>query len=174
MGVRVRTSFVVVLLVILAVVATYQTQALASRPAAKGSTLKNVGSFRATVYLGPDHGLALAGELRLAWTNTGALTGMLVPKRGAAVPLSGQVDGAAINLIFYLGQGKHIFGVGTIGRDPGAKHGVMGGPLVGPRTGDSGDWAAAITAAERVGPVVDQARQHLRDDVAPRVAGSGE
>jgi hypothetical protein len=143
-GSGIHTKFLATLLVLTAMVsmaATYQTKALASRSAAGGSAaLKNVGPFEATVYRGPDKGLSLVGELKLQATKSGQLTGMLVPKSGQAIPITGQASGAAIHLIFYLGGGKHVFGVGAIGRDPASMHIFIGGPLVGPNGGDSGDW----------------------------------
>jgi hypothetical protein len=137
------TTLVVCTAVIAAGV-TYHARAQASLPASQHNptALTDFGSFEATVYSGPDKGVALRGRLKLRASKTGVLGGQLVPKRGAAIPLSGQLTGYAINLVFYLGHGLHIFGVGTIGKDPGAKTLVLGGPLVGPNKGDGGDWAA--------------------------------
>jgi hypothetical protein len=127
----------------LAVVAlTHHAGAQASPPAASHSTaaLTDIGPFEATVRAGPDSGLSLRGRLRLGADRNGQITGLLAPTHGHVVPVAGQFTGNAINLVFYLGSGTHVFGVGTIGRDPGAKQAFAGGPLVGPRTGDSGDW----------------------------------
>jgi hypothetical protein len=126
----------------LAAAATYHARAQASPPAGTHSTaaLTTIGPFEATVHAGPDTGLSLRGRLSLGADRNGQITGLLAPARGHAVRVSGQVNGNAINLVFYLGSGTHVFGVGTIGQDPGAKQSFAGGPLVGPRKGDSGDW----------------------------------
>jgi hypothetical protein len=117
---------------------TYHAGAQASPAANSHSTaaLTDIGPFEATVHAGPDTGLSLRGRLRLGADRNGQITGLLAPAGGHALPVSGQVTGNAINLVFYLGRGTHVFGVGTIGRDPGAKQSFAGGPLVGPRTND--------------------------------------
>jgi hypothetical protein len=92
------------------------------------------------VYYGPDKGLSLQGDLKLQETKAGQLSGMLVRNHGSTVLVSGQRTGVAINLVFYLGHNKHIFGVGTFGQDPGATQWFVGGPLVGPNKADAGDW----------------------------------
>jgi hypothetical protein len=109
--------------------------------AASAATLV-IRGFEATVYQGPDKGLSLVGTLTVQYDRTGALTGRFDAQQGQAVPVSGQFTDAAINLIFYLGQGKHIFGVGTFGQEPGHHGWFVGDPLVGPSSGDSGDWLA--------------------------------
>jgi hypothetical protein len=105
-----------------------------------------VGAFEATVHSGPDTGLSLRGTLRLGWSRDNQLLGLLARTSGPAVPVSGQLNGVAINLVFYLAHNRHLFGVGTIGHDPGTKHWFVGGPLVGPERGDSGDWDVASVA----------------------------
>jgi hypothetical protein len=99
------------------------------------------GPFQAAIDSGPNKGLALAGTLHLHLSRTGMLTGQFMPARGRAVALSGQLSGAAINRVFYLGRGLYLFGTGTVGRDPETKQVIMGGTLVGPKQGDGGDWA---------------------------------
>jgi len=135
----------VVLAVLTAVVAgtvgTRQLGAVAGRSTISSSVAyKDVGPFEGTVYQGPDKGLSLTGLLKLRATKDGALIGLLVPKHGPAVMITGQLNGAAINLVFYLGKGKHVFGAGTLAHDPGTMSLVIGGPLVGPSDGDSGAW----------------------------------
>jgi hypothetical protein len=126
----------------IALVATYHARALASTPASRTSpaALTETAPFEAAVYAGPDKGLSLSGTLTLQATKTGALARLLIPRRAEPVQISGQVNGDAVNLVFYLGGSKHVFGVGTIGQDPQTKQWVAGGPLVGPGPGDSGDW----------------------------------
>jgi len=138
---KVLTGLVVLASVLVSMAGTGQLSAMASHSAAsRSAALKNVGPFVATVYYGPDKGLSLRGLLKLRATKDGELTGLLVPTHGPAVLVSGQLNGVAINLVFYMGGGKHVFGVGTFAADPGAKHGILGGSLVGPNKGDSGEW----------------------------------
>ncbi len=102
------------------------------------------GGFSATIYQGPDKGMTLVGELELTASSSGRLTGKLVRNSGTSLPVSGQLTGLAISLVFYLPGGKHIFGVGTFGQDPTSKQWAVGGPLVGPGKGDSGDWDVCL------------------------------
>jgi hypothetical protein len=106
------------------------------------ATVLVLHDFTATVYHGPDTGLSLRGTLTLRDNRAGGLAGQLARQHAPAVPVSGQLTGLAINLVFYLGHGQHIFGVGTFGQDPGARGGFVGGPLVGPNKADAGDWFA--------------------------------
>jgi hypothetical protein len=132
---------------VIALAVTYHAGAQAGPSAGKHTpALTDIGPFEATVYAGPDKGMPVSGTLRPRATRAGALTGLLVRKGGAGIALSGQLTGYAINLVFYPGAGKHIFGVGTIGQDPGTKRWVLGGPLVGPGKGDSGAWDGLVTA----------------------------
>ena len=108
---------------------------------AAAGTVMVLGSFEATVHQGPDVGLSLTGTLTLRSDSHGTLMGQLVPQHGHAVPVSGQLNGVAINLVFYTGHGQHIFGTGTFGQEPGAAAVFVGGPLVGPKAADAGAWA---------------------------------
>lgn len=143
---RAHASRGLVLLVVLACLtggtALAYPRSPASSQAAPTKTLV-IANFEATVYQGPDKGLSLRGTLTLHRARTGAVTGQFTPARRPVLAVSGQLTGYALNLVFSLGHGQEIFGVGTIGRDPGTKQGVAGGPLVGPQQGDSGAWAAA-------------------------------
>jgi hypothetical protein len=76
---------------------------------------------------------------------TGALaaaTGAATPTAGSttSVPVVGQSTGRAINLLFTVGDGQYLFGVGTMEHDLATCDGAMGGPFVGPQPGDAGDW----------------------------------
>ena len=113
----------------------------APSPVATPRAADIAGNFSATIYQGPDRGLTLQGLLELTGGQGGRLSGRLTPASGAAVPVSGQLTGTAISLVFYLPGGKQVFGVGAIGQDPDSKRWVAGGPLVGPGPGDSGDWS---------------------------------
>jgi hypothetical protein len=124
-----------------------------SATAAAGFTApKALGTFEATIHRGPDAGLMVQGVLQLGHNKSNEVMGQVVRKRGSAIPVSGQLNGLAINLVFYLGHGQHVFGVGTVGQDPGMKHWFMGGPLVGPKPGDSGDWFLASTGTLNIYP----------------------
>lgn len=112
-----------------------------STAASSKTVTRLLGHFEATVYGGPDRGLTLRGTLRLRVPRSGGgAVGTLTRKNGSVVPVSGQIQGHAVNLFFQVGGGRHIFGVGTAGYDSSQKRWAVGGPLVGPRRGDSGDW----------------------------------
>ena len=98
--------------------------------------------FDATVHQGPSAGLALIGILQFDLDTTGGLTGTFALEDGSEALVAGQVNGRAVNLIFDLGDQRYIYGVGTSlynVRDEDCG-GELGGPLVGPEPGDSGDW----------------------------------
>jgi hypothetical protein len=106
--------------------------------------------FEATVRSGPDAGTAYAGALALAATADGSVRGLLVPTATAAgtpvagkpqgIRVVGQTQGRAINLLFVVGDGQELYGVGTMEHDLATCDGAMGGPFVGPQPGDAGDW----------------------------------
>jgi hypothetical protein len=127
------------------------------------------GGFRAEIYQGPSTGLTLVGRLDLTMDEAGRLSGEFVPDAGeatpgaaaeetptaaASVPVTGQLSGVAINLVFYLPEGKRIFGVGTLGEDPATGDWIAGGPLVGPEPGDSGDWDICLRCSYIGGKLV--------------------
>jgi hypothetical protein len=66
------------------------------------------------------------------------------------VPASGQLNGAAINLILSIDHGRHVFGAGTIGQDPQTRQWFVGRPLVGPGRGDAGDWPSSVQSGGNV------------------------
>ncbi len=124
-------------------VAAIAMATMASASTGHGSVqIEQFSNFRATVYRGPDAGLSLTGRITLDVGPTGRFSGSLHRNHGATLPVSGQITGAAINAIFYLGSEKHIFAEGTFGKDPDRPHVFVGGALVGPGPGDSGDWQA--------------------------------
>jgi hypothetical protein len=140
-----------VLVLVAGVTMTYSHARTAGTVAvASPAALRPAATFEATVYSGPDKGLSLTGILKVRVTKTGQLSGVLAPRTGSVVPLTGQLHGLAINLVFYLGHGRHIFGVGTFGLEPGAKQWFLGGPLVGPLAADAGSWAGATMYAGAV------------------------
>jgi hypothetical protein len=107
--------------------------------------------LEAKVHLGPDAGLSLSGDLILAADRTGTVIGQLVHTDGTIISITGQATGRALNLIFDLGERGLVFGVGTGQQPISACSGVIGGPLVGPRSGDSGDWAVTRQAGTAAG-----------------------
>lgn len=120
---------------------------VAAQPATPGATPAPgpavcAFGFEATVRQGPDAGHALAGTLLVAIEAHGAIDhGALLSPTAAPVPVVGQVTGRAVNLLFTLGAGQVIYGVGTAQHPvAGCQPGALGGPLVGPAPGDSGDW----------------------------------
>jgi hypothetical protein len=79
--------------------------------------------------------------------------GALVTGPGDATSVVGQVDGRAVNLLFTVGDGRYLYGVGVAERSfaEGAQQAVdgrMGGPFVGPLVGDTGDWASCCCPSE--------------------------
>ena len=114
-------------------------------------------AFEVTIHDGPTAPLMLAGGLTLQIEPSGSFVGTLnrrlqnadeveplgvLPARD--IPVVGQVNGHAINMLFDLGDGAHVYGVGTAESDLNACDGVIpgtiGGPAVGPGPGDRGDW----------------------------------
>jgi hypothetical protein len=104
------------------------------------ATQRCSGAFEATVHQGPDAGLAVSGALQVQIDASGHLSGALVRSDGVQVIASGQTIGQAINMLFDLGNDQQLFGVGTLSTDLHMCQGVGGGPLTGPKPGDSGDW----------------------------------
>lgn len=100
--------------------------------------------FEATVLSGPDAELALIGTLDLDVDETGSASGLLTTDDGLEVPVVGQINGRAINLVFDLGDDVYIFGLGTSVEPIGAEScgGSLGGPFVGPALDDTGTWLA--------------------------------
>ena len=97
----------------------------------------------ATIYQGPSTGLTMIGDLQFDVDGDGSLTGRFILNEGGGeVPIAGQVNGRAINLIITVAEGKYIYGVGTALNDITSDDcgTAMGGPFVGPEAGDSGEW----------------------------------
>jgi hypothetical protein len=99
--------------------------------------------FRADVTFGPNKGLAVEGSMKLDIAPDGDINGMLMPKQGDPVMVTGQATGKAIGLVFIpkdQNKGLYIFGTGTMtGKIKDCK-GVLGGTLSTNKTGDGGDW----------------------------------
>jgi hypothetical protein len=78
------------------------------------------------------------------------------------LPVVGQANGHAINLMITVGDGKYVFGVGTLEQPIDQCAGEMGGPFVGPEAGDFGDWAPCTVARCRLaGGTSTFCSQHL-------------
>jgi hypothetical protein len=135
-----RSSQVIIVSLVVLILALTGCSAASSA----AETIKCTGNFEATVYQGPSAGLSLVGPLALEVDATGNLTGALTTSNGTFVQVSGQAIGRSINLVFDLGQDKHIFGVGSLENNMGECQGVGGGPFTGPEPGDSGDWGYDI------------------------------
>lgn len=111
---------------------------------AAADVIKCTVNFEATVHQGPNVGLSLAGPLALEVDSTGNLTGVLTTNGGTYIQATGQAVGHSINLVFDLGDDKHIFGVGSLENNIQECKGAIGGPFTGPEPGDSGDWGYGI------------------------------
>lgn len=102
------------------------------------------GDFEATVHQGKNAGLSLAGKLSLHIQPAGNLIGTLATDDSTSVAITGYAVSQSINLVFDLGDGRQIFGVGSLQNDIRECKGLAGGPFTGPEPGDSGDWGYAI------------------------------
>lgn len=98
--------------------------------------------FEVAVRQGPSAGARLRGILKIGADATGAVTGTLMAADGTILPVVGQATGKAITLFFDGGTAGQLYGVGVINGDLATcAISDMGGPVVGPAAGDSGDWA---------------------------------
>jgi hypothetical protein len=101
--------------------------------------------FAVAVRQGPDAGTTYEGALALVVGSDGAVDqGSFQTADGQQMTVVGQVTGRAVNLQFATSDGKHLYGVGTAEKTLAAGEcaaGHIGGPLVGPGEGDTGDWA---------------------------------
>lgn len=102
------------------------------------------GDFEATVHSGKNAGLSLNGNLSLHIQPSGNFIGTLATDDNAAVQVTGYAVSQAFNLVFDLGDGRYLFGVGSSQYDIRDCKGVAGGPFTGPEPGDSGDWGYAL------------------------------
>jgi hypothetical protein len=125
------------------------------------------GGFDVIIYEGPSAQIApvlLAGVLTVKVDPSGGFTGALTPFSGQSsvafgglavsdphsVPVAGQITGRAYSMVMDLGNGKHIFGTGAALNDLSRELnvGLVGGPAVGPETGDRGDWASPVQTTD--------------------------
>jgi hypothetical protein len=109
--------------------------------------------FSVTIHYGPDTGLSLQGDLPLVITAQGSVSGAIHSSKGQDVQIVGQANGRAINLLFNLGNEKVLFAVGTLLNDIQVCKGMAGGPVVGPRDADSGDWCGHLAKGPGEGGV---------------------
>lgn len=108
------------------------------------STIDCSGDFEATVHSGKNAGLSLAGKLTLHIQPSGNFIGTLATDDSAGVQVTGYAVSQALNLVFDLGDGRYLFGVGSSQYAMNECKGVAGGPFTGPEPGDSGDWGYGI------------------------------
>jgi hypothetical protein len=100
--------------------------------------------FEATVHFGPSAGRSFSGRLDVQLESSGELSGTLTQPDGVQLPVSGQANGRALNLLFDLGNSGYVFGAGTTQFNLDDCRGVGGGPFSGPLPGDIGDWGFAL------------------------------
>lgn len=142
--------------------------------AAQDATMPSCSmGFEATVGTGPNAGLALAGDLVFQVAEDGQVPqGWLIPETGAPVPVTGQVSGRSIGLLFDLGEGGVLFGTGIADDDlmacDGLWEGDLGGPFAGPNPGDLGDWrkgkpGRGVLNITADGTVLDEAGEVVLD-----------
>ncbi len=109
------------------------------------------GDFEATVHAGKNAGLSMNGTLSLQIQPSGNFIGVLATEDNPNIQVTGYAVSHAINLVFDLGDGRHLFGVGSLQNDIRECKGVAGGPFTGPEPGDSGDWGYAIGGKSKPG-----------------------
>lgn len=132
--------------------------------------------FEATVGAGPNAGLVLIGNLVFEVSDDGQLPqGWLIPDTGAPIPVSGQITGRSIGLLFDLGDENVIFGTGIADGNlmecAGSWDGELGGPFAGPDTGDLGDWK--VKGRPRPGTLNITADGTVLDDAGEVVLDGG-
>jgi hypothetical protein len=133
------TSMIRLLFIILIIAGS-----LSACSSAAASDIECSGDFEATVHSGQNAGLSLTGNLSLHIQPTGNFFGTLTPVDSPSIQVTGYAVSQAFNLVFDLGDGRHLFGVGSSQYDIRDCKGVAGGPFTGPEPGDSGDWGYAI------------------------------
>jgi hypothetical protein len=122
---------------------------------AQDTTRTCSSDFEFSVSFGPSAPLTLAGTLTMNIEESGAFAGTLAGFEGPLVvagkaslpdslPVIGQVNGHAINMLIDISDEQTIFGSGAAEADlsscNGEMLGLMGGPAAGPQVGDVGDW----------------------------------
>jgi hypothetical protein len=104
--------------------------------------------FEAAIRQGPNAGETYLGLLALDVSSDGAIDqGVFVTTEGDDLAVVGQATGRAISLMITVEDGRFLYGVGTAEQPVVACDGQMGGPLVGPEGGDTGDWAVVDLGA---------------------------
>lgn len=116
-----------------------------------------VAGFEASVHQGPSAGWGVVGRLVYTVAENGELTGTLTTDDNSlTLPVIGQMNGHAISLAFDLGQAEdadyhlYIYGTGVSISNAGDCTGLLGGGLVGPMSGDSGDWGTCDPSGPRL------------------------
>ncbi len=115
--------------------------------------------FHARVYQGPDTGVELAGDLTLTIDPSGSHRGVLTQPDGSGVSVVGHVTGQSLTVLFDLGDGRFISGLGTADSDIRAcTFTTLLGPFVGPDVADSGTWRFihSITTVAQTQPVTQK------------------
>lgn len=110
--------------------------------------------FGVNVRQGPHAGASYQGFLNLAIDEDGRAHGGLLTTDEQAIPVTGQITGQSVGLLFTPADDQYIYGVGVASENLAELHGynkvALGGTLVGPGDGDSGDWAV-LTPGNIVG-----------------------
>jgi hypothetical protein len=103
--------------------------------------------FDATVRIGPNAGSAYVGMLNLAVEPDGRVDqGRFSLVDGTALPVVGQIQGRSLGLLFELGEGRNLYGVGSAAAGIEEQFGdSLGGPFAGPNPGDIGDWEGGMS-----------------------------
>lgn len=101
--------------------------------------------FGVNVRQGPHAGTSYEGFLNLSIAGDGHARGGLLSLDEQAIPVTGQITGQSVSLLFTPAEDQHVYGVGVASEDLVGLHGfnkvAIGGVLAGPGEGDSGDWA---------------------------------
>ncbi|MGO9903769.1 MAG: hypothetical protein ACLP0J_29815 [Solirubrobacteraceae bacterium] len=108
------------------------------------TTVTCTGGLIAEIRQGPDTGLSLSGRYTLRISPSGNFTGALTTKSGR-VAMTGQAIRRAVNWIFTLSGGRHLYVAGTslnpLRTCTAANQPHFWGVATGPRFGDLGVWA---------------------------------
>jgi hypothetical protein len=119
--------------------------------AANSASVSCTGSFKATTDLGIGEGLKLLGNLSFQIDPSGSLGGTFTSGGQPDIQVVGQVSGRAVNLAADLGDGKYLFGSGTMQSSANGCPTIAGGPLaVETSSGSSGGPAKLLAPSNQV------------------------
>lgn len=110
--------------------------------AAPAGTTECLGGFSMTIRAGTNAGKSIAGVLTMRADNvTGELRESTLKMDGGGMAnVTGSVIGHTVAMVFDLGDGKPLFGIGVMQKSLTDCNGIAAGPFVGPERDSRGDW----------------------------------